>query len=121
MSIASELGEYTQNIKGNIAGGLTAGVVALPLCLAFGIASGLGAAAGMYGAICLSFFATIFGGTKTQISGPTGPMTVVTASVVVALNGNLQMIACVFVVAGLCQILFGCLRLGNSSATFRIR
>ena len=52
MSIASELGEYTQNIKGNIAGGLTAGVVALPLCLAFGIASGLGAAAGMYGAIC---------------------------------------------------------------------
>ena len=44
MSIASELGEYTQNIKGNIAGGLTAGVVALPLCLAFGIASGLGAA-----------------------------------------------------------------------------
>lgn len=113
MSIASELGEYTQNIKGNIAGGLTAGVVALPLCLAFGIASGLGAAAGMYGAICLSFFAAIFGGTKTQISGPTGPMTIVTASVVVALNGDLQMIACVFFVAGLFQILFGCLRLGK--------
>ncbi len=113
MSIASELGEYTQNIKGNITGGLTAGVVALPLCLAFGIASGLGAAAGMYGAICLSFFAAIFGGTKTQISGPTGPMTVVTASVVVALNGNMQLIASVFIVAGLLQILFGFLRLGK--------
>ena len=113
MSIASELGEYTQNIKGNITGGLTAGVVALPLCLAFGIASGLGAAAGMYGAICLSFFAAIFGGTKTQISGPTGPMTVVTASVVVALHGNMQLIASVFIVAGLLQILFGFLRLGK--------
>ena len=67
----------------------------------------------MYGAICLSFFAAIFGGTKTQVSGPTGPMTVVTASVVVALNGDLQMIACVFFVAGLFQILFGCLRLGK--------
>lgn len=113
MSIASELSEYTQNVKGNITGGLTAGVVALPLCLAFGIASGLGAAAGMYGAICLSFFAAVFGGTKTQISGPTGPMTVVTASVVVALNGNLQLIASVFIVAGLFQILFGFLRLGK--------
>lgn len=101
------------NIKGDITGGLTAGVVALPLCLAFGLASGLGAAAGLYGAILLSFFAAVFGGTKTQISGPTGPMTVVTASVVVALDGNLAMIGCVFVVAGLFQILFGVLRLGR--------
>lgn len=101
------------NIKGDITGGLTAGVVALPLCLAFGIASGLGAAAGLYGAIILSFFAAIFGGTKTQISGPTGPMTVVTASVVVAMGGNLALIGCVFVVAGLLQILFGLVRLGR--------
>ena len=77
------------NIKGDITGGLTAGVVALPLCLAFGIASGLGAAAGLYGAIVLSFFAAVFGGTKTQISGPTGPMTVVTASVVVAVGSDM--------------------------------
>ena len=51
MSIASELGEYTQNIKGNIAGGLTAGVVALPLCLAFGIASGVSPEKGIITAI----------------------------------------------------------------------
>ncbi len=101
------------NIKGDITGGLTAGVVALPLCLAFGIASGLGAAAGLYGAIVLSFFAAVFGGTKTQISGPTGPMTVVTASVVVAVGGNMALICCVFVVAGLFQILFGFLHLGR--------
>lgn len=113
VNIAGELKEYTQNIKGNVLGGLTAGVVALPLCLAFGIASGLGAAAGLYGAICLSFFAAIFGGTKTQISGPTGPMTVVTAAVIVALNGNLAMVGSVFLVAGLFQIVFGLLRLGK--------
>lgn len=101
------------NIKGDIAGGLTAGVVALPLCLAFGIASGLGAAAGLYGAIILSFFAAVFGGTKTQISGPTGPMTVVTASVVVAMDGNIPLIGTVFVTAGLLQMLFGTLRFGR--------
>ncbi|MCR5537220.1 MAG: SulP family inorganic anion transporter [Succinivibrio sp.] len=101
------------NIRGDITGGLTAGVVALPLCLAFGIASGLGAAAGLYGAITLSFFAAVFGGTKTQISGPTGPMTVVTASVVVALDGNLSMIASVFLFAGVFQMLFGVLRVGK--------
>nr|MBP3724107.1 SulP family inorganic anion transporter [Campylobacter sp.] len=101
------------NIKGDIAGGLTAGVVALPLCLAFGIASGLGAAAGLYGAILLSFFAAVFGGTKTQISGPTGPMTVVTASVVVALNGDMTLIASVFILAGIFQILLGVCRVGK--------
>ncbi|HAR80474.1 MAG TPA: SulP family inorganic anion transporter [Succinivibrionaceae bacterium] len=101
------------NIKGDITGGLTAGVVALPLCLAFGIASGLGAAAGLYGAIALSFFAAVFGGTRTQISGPTGPMTVVTASVCVALHGNLALICSVFLFAGLFQIIFGLLRVGK--------
>ncbi|MBD0298556.1 MAG: SulP family inorganic anion transporter, partial [Flavisolibacter sp.] len=61
--------------RGNIFGGLTAGIVALPLALAFGVQSGLGPAAGLYGAIILGFFAALFGGTNTQISGPTGPMT----------------------------------------------
>ncbi|RAZ52976.1 SulP family inorganic anion transporter [Campylobacter hyointestinalis subsp. lawsonii] len=101
------------NIKGDIAGGLTAGVIALPLCLAFGIASGLGAAAGLYGAILLSFFAAIFGGTKTQISGPTGPMTVVTASVVVALGGDMSLLIMVFVLAGFFQILLGVFKIGR--------
>ena len=53
---------------------------ALPLALAFGVSSGLGAAYGLYGAIFIGFFAAIFGGTAVQISGPTGPMTVVTAA-----------------------------------------
>ena len=68
--------------KGDFFGGLTAGIVALPLALAFGVQSGLGAAAGLYGAIFLGFFAAIFGGTPSQISGPTGPMTVVSAATI---------------------------------------
>ena len=67
------------HLRGDIYGGLTAGVVAIPLALAFGVASGLGPIAGMYGAIFVGFFASLFGGTPTNVSGPTGPMVVVLA------------------------------------------
>jgi len=67
----------TKNLSGDLFGGLTAAIVALPLALAFGVQSGMGAIAGLYGAVALGFFAALLGGTKTQISGPTGPMTVV--------------------------------------------
>jgi len=103
----------TQCLRGDIFGGLTAGIVALPLALAFGVASGAGAAAGLYGAIVLGFFAAIFGGTKTQISGPTGPMTIVSASAVAAFSGNPQFVIAVFLIAGLAQIAVGSARLGT--------
>jgi SulP family sulfate permease len=66
-----------QFFKNDLLGGITAGIVALPLALAFGVQSGMGAAAGLYGAIFLGIFAALFGGTAQQVSGPTGPMTVV--------------------------------------------
>ena len=69
------------NLRGDLFGGLTAGIIALPLALAFGVASGLGPIAGLYGAICVGFFAALFGGTPSQISGPTGPVTIVVASI----------------------------------------
>jgi sulfate permease, SulP family len=103
----------TYNIRGNIFGGLTAAVIALPLALAFGVASGLGATAGLYGAIILGFFAALFGGTPTQISGPTGPMTVVMAASVVSLGGDFSLVAAVILLAGLLQILFGITRIGK--------
>ncbi|MEL7021510.1 MAG: SulP family inorganic anion transporter, partial [Bacteroidota bacterium] len=82
------------HIKGDFFGGLTAGIVALPLALAFGLQSGMGAAAGLYGAIFISFFAAWLGGTNTQISGPTAPMTavsmVVVAGIVAANEGDLE-------------------------------
>ncbi len=100
-------------IRGDLFGGITAAVVALPLGLAFGVASGLGAAAGVYGAIILGFFASLLGGTKTQISGPTGPMTVVMASAVVALEGDPALIAAVVLLSGVFQIAFSLARIGK--------
>ena len=103
----------TQQIIGDIYGGVTAAIIALPLALAFGIASGLGAAAGLYGAIALGFFASLFGGTPSQISGPTGPMTVIMATIVFSLGGNVSLIMGTVFLAGLLQILFGILRIGG--------
>ena len=73
---------FFDNARGNFFGGLTAGIVALPLALAFGEQTEMGAIAGLYGAIALAILASIFGGTKTQISGPTAPMTVVSAVII---------------------------------------
>ena len=101
------------NLRGDIYGGLTAGVVALPLALAFGEASGAGPMAGLYGAIIVGFFAALFGGTGSQISGPTGPMIVVFAGVFSSLSGDLGLIFATVVLAGILQIVFGVLRLGN--------
>ena len=101
------------NIRGDIYGGITAAVVALPLALAFGVASGAGPIAGLYGAIAVGFFAAIFGGTPAQISGPTGPMTVVMAAIVTQYAGNPAMAFTVVMLGGLLQILFGVLRLGR--------
>ncbi|MFT7461458.1 MAG: SulP family sulfate permease [Planctomycetota bacterium] len=98
---------------GDVYGGATAAIVALPLALAFGVSSGAGALAGLYGAIFTGFFAAIFGGTRLQISGPTGPMTVVMALVVTHFSPNLSAAFTVVVLAGIFQILFGILGLGR--------
>lgn len=101
------------NFKGDLFGGLTAGIIALPLALAFGVASGIGAIAGLYGAIFVGFFASLFGGTKTQISGPTGPMTVVLASILVSFPGNFPLIFFAIILAGIFQIILGISHLGK--------
>ncbi|MBU2876811.1 MULTISPECIES: SulP family inorganic anion transporter [Alteromonadaceae] len=101
------------NLKGDITGGLTAGIVALPLALALGVASGLGPMAGLYGAIALGFFAALFGGTPSQISGPTGPMVVVLAGLFASLSGDAALIFTAVMLAGLFQIVFGLLGVGQ--------
>jgi SulP family sulfate permease len=103
----------TDNLRGDMFGGLTAAVVALPLAIAFGVASGAGPIAGMYGAICVGLFASLFGGTPSQISGPTGPMTIISASVFTQYAGEPTVAFTVVMLAGLFQVLFGILRLGR--------
>ena len=101
------------HLRGDVFGGLTAGVVALPLALAFGEASGAGPIAGVYGAILVGFFAAVFGGTPSQISGPTGPMIVVFAGVFASLSGDVAMIFATVILAGVLQIAFGVLGFGQ--------
>ena len=107
----------SSTLRGDLFGGLAAGVVALPLALAFGVASGLGPAAGLYGAIALGIIAAVLGGTPVQISGPTGPMTLVVTGLVAAHalpSGavDLRWLVGVIVLAGLIQVGFGLARLG---------
>ncbi len=128
----------TNNLKGDLFGGITAGIVALPLALAFGIqafsgiddpaAASMGALAGLVGATLLGFFAALFGGTHSQISGPTGPMTVITASIVsgawtsaqaaqmdttTCFSSVIIAMSLAGIFCGLFQILFGIIRIGK--------
>ena len=103
-----------QALRDDVFGGLTAAVVALPLSLAFGVASGLGAIEGLYGAIVVGMLAALLGGTKTQISGPTAPLSVAMAAVFVNYaEGDTSKALAIVVLAGLIQVLLGTLRLGS--------
>ena len=102
-----------QALRDDTFGGMTAAVVALPLSLAFGVASGLGAIAGLYGAIAVGFFAAVFGGTRTQISGPTAPLAVAMSVVVTSYADSLTEALTIAALAGVIQILLGSLRLGS--------
>lgn len=107
-----------RNVKGDLFGGVTAAVIALPMALAFGVASGAGAVSGLWGAVLVGFFASLFGGTPTLISEPTGPMTVVMTAVIANLiaanpENGMAMAFTVVMMAGVFQIVFGLLRLGK--------
>ena len=102
-----------QTFRGDLFGGVTAAVVGLPVALAFGVASGLGPVAGIYGAIAVGLFASIFGGTRSQISGPTGPMAVAMAVVVTTHASSLAEAFTIAIMAGLIQVLLGVLRIGR--------
>ena len=119
-SMSEQMSIDTSNLRGDFFGGLTAGVVALPLALAFGLQSGMGAIAGLYGAIAIGMIAAWFGGTPTQISGPTGPMTVVSAVVIATaieahgnLNAAMGTIIAIFLFAGVFQIVLGVFKVGQ--------
>lgn len=95
------------HLRGDLYGGLVAAVVALPLALAFGVASGAGAIAGLYGAIFVGLFAALFGGTPAQVSGPTGPMTVVMAGLIAQFGQEPSLAFTAVILGGGLQILLG--------------
>ena len=102
-----------RTLRGDLFGAITATVVVFPAALAFGMASGLGASAGIYGSIAVGFFAALFGGTRTQISGPTGPMAVITAVIVASHASTLSEALTIVVLGGLLQAGLGLTRIGR--------
>ncbi len=109
-----QFSDKLQTLRGDIFGGLTAAVVALPLSLAFGVASGLGAIAGLYGAVAVGMLGALFGGARTQISGPTAPLSVAMSVVFIDYAGeDLSKALAIVALAGLIQVLMGALRLGS--------
>lgn len=115
-----KLGIDFRHLRGDLFGGVTAGIVALPLALAFGAQTELGAIAGLYGAIAVGLFAALFGGTPVQISGPTAPMTVVSAVIIAesvqkagSVEAAIPMVLATFFLAGALQVLMGVFRIGK--------
>lgn len=102
MNIKSRL----QILSGDVFGGINSAIIALPQALAFGVATGFGASAGIWGAIILCFAAGILGPKVPLISGPTGPMTIVIASVAAALSHDINAVIIIMLLAALIQLLF---------------
>jgi SulP family sulfate permease len=116
MAITNKI--HFRNLQGDLFGGVTTAIVSLPLALAFGVASGAGPIAGLYGAVCVGFFAALFGGTPALISEPTGPMTVVITGIIASLTASnpdngMAMAFTVVMLAGIFQIIFGIFKLGK--------
>ncbi len=111
--MSAKLNYSLDAFRGDLFGGITAAVVGLPVALAFGVASGMGAAAGLYGAIGVGLFAALFGGTRSQISGPTAPMTVAMAVIITEHASSMSEALVVVMMGGFLQILLGVLRIGR--------
>ena len=106
-----------KTIKGDFTGGLTAAIIALPMALAFGLQCNPDhPEIGLYTAIFLAIIASIVAGTKTLISDPTGPMTIIAAGVIASAGGaesGLATIIVSFALAGIFQILFGIIKVAQ--------
>lgn len=103
--------EYGGHIPADLMAGVTTGVVALPLALAFALASGVEAKYGLFTAIVTGIVAGIFGGSKVQVTGPTGGMAAILISVTTQFGYEKVVIIALF--AGLFQIIAGALKLGR--------
>lgn len=107
-----------RTIKGDIFGALTSTIVALPFALAFGVTSGAGASAGIYCAIITGLFASIFGGTNQQISGPNTGLTIAMVAILTSFiaqspEHGVAMAFTIVSLAGVFQVLFGFFKLGK--------
>lgn len=105
MSKVATIKNILLTLKGDISGGVVSAIVAFPQALAFGVATGMGASAGLWGAVILCFFAGIFGTRLPMISGPTGPVAIITATVLASYSHDTASVIPIFLMAALFQII----------------
>ncbi len=98
-------------LAGDILGGLNAAIITLPQALAFGVATGFGASAGLWGAIILSLVAGLLGTNVPMISGVTGPVAIVVASIMHALNKDITAVIFILFLAGVFQVILSLTKL----------
>ena len=101
------------NLRGDLLGGLTAAGVTLPTAMGYGVLSGLGPVAGLYGAVAVGIFASLFGGTRGFVYGPNTAVTIIMGLVVAEYADSLAQAATIGIMAGMIQIVFGLLGLGR--------
>ena len=101
------------DLRGDVLGGVTTGGIILPVAMGYGVLSGLGAAAGLYGAVAVGIFASVFGGTRGIVYGPNIPVAVAMSVVVAEYADSLTQAATIGILAGLIQMIFGLLGLGR--------
>jgi SulP family sulfate permease len=106
----SEFSNNRKDLLTDLIAGLTVAIVALPLAIGFGITTGMSAAAGLTTAIIAGFLAAIFGGSKYQVSGPTGAMTVILIPVIH--NYGVGAIPALGLIAGVMVIAMAVFKLG---------
>ena len=107
------LKSYTKRLfMADLLSGITVGLVALPLAMAFAIASGVPPQAGLYTAIVAGFAISAFGGSSTQIGGPTGAFVVVIFGIV-AKYGMDGLFMCTLM-AGVLLLILGATGLGTA-------
>lgn len=100
-----------KSFRSDLLAGLTVAFVALPLALGFGVTSGAGATAGVVTAITAGFAAAFFGGSRFQVTGPTGAMTAVLLGIVASHGPGALPIVCL--AAGVILVAFGFLGIGR--------
>lgn len=99
------LREKLLTFKGDLFGGIITTIIAFPQALAFGVASGMGASAGIWGAIILSLVAGILGCNMPFVSGPTGPVSIIIATIVGLVSGDITSVVGILVMAAIFQMI----------------
>lgn len=105
MTIRDKIKLRLNIFTGDLFGGINSAIIALPQALAFGVATGFGAGASIWGAIILCLVAGILGTRVPMISGITGPSAIVIASIMHALNKDINAVLIIILMAGIFQMM----------------